>query len=215
MKSRSRVTAVPSGALLKPTLMLTGRSAAQTYAQPKGELRRLEEGGAVLRIARGYYAAIPIEKQPGAWLPSLEDLAAGLASAVYGPGKGALWGLSAARVHGALPRAMATGFAFGPAQHRPITLLARPGQVQFRMRDPERLDVEFLDTELGPGLVTSVAQTILDLSSRAFEGEADPATEAVRNLMRVVDADELVDLAGRVRGQAALARARKLMSDAE
>jgi hypothetical protein len=194
--------------------MVTGRSAAATYAQPAGELKRLTEAGALIRIARGYYAAVPIGRQARAWSPSLEDLAAGLASAVYGPGQGALWGLSAARVHGALPRAIAIGYAFGPTQHRPITLLARPGHVEFRRRDPERLDLEYVDTELGPGLVTSIAQTILDLSSRAFEDEADPRTEAVRNLMSAVAVDELADLAARVRGQAALARAQKLVSHA-
>jgi hypothetical protein len=86
--------------------------------------------------------------------------------------------------------------------------------VEFRRRDPERLDLEYVDTELGPGLVTSIAQTILDLSSRAFEDEADPRTEAVRNLMSAVAVDELADLAARVRGQAALARAQKLVSHA-
>lgn len=185
------------------------------YSQPAAELKRLTEAGAIIKIARGYYAAVPIGKQGGAWLPSMEDLTAGMASAVYGPGSGALWGLSAARVHGAVPRAIAAGYALGPAQHRPVTLLARSGRVMFRKRDPERLDLDFLDTELGPGLVTSVAQTVIDLSSRAFNDDADPRTEAVRNLMRAVDADELADLAVRVRGQAALDRARKLVAHAE
>ena len=210
----ARETAVPARALLEPTLLLTGRSAAVVYSQPAAELKRLADAGVIIKIARGYYAAVPIGKQGGAWLPSMEDLTAGLASAVYGLGRGALWGLSAARVHGAVPRAIAAGYALGPAQHRPVTLLARPGQVTFRKRDPERLDLDFLETELGPGRVTSVAQTILDLSSRAFDDEGDPRTEAVRNLMTSVDADELADLAVRVRGQAALHRARTLVAHA-
>lgn len=215
MMASERRPSVPPAALLSPTLMLTVRSAALTYANPAVEVRRLTDAKALIKIARGYYAAVPIGKQATSWLPSMEDLAAGLASAVYGPGNGVLWGLSAARAHGALPRAIATGYAFGPTQHRPITLHLRSGQVQFRKRDPERLDVEYLDTELGPGLVTSAAQTILDLSSRAFEGEADLRTEAVRNLMNVVDVDELADLATRVRGLTALNRARKVASHAQ
>lgn len=203
------------GGLLEPTLLLTGKSAAAVYAQPAAELKRLTDAGAVVKIARGYYAAVPIGKQATSWLPSMEDLAAGLATAVHGHGNGVLWGLSAARVHGALPRAIATGYAFGPTQHRPIALLLRQGLVQFRKRDPERLDVEYLDTELGPGLVTSAAQTILDLSSSALAGEGDLRTEAVRNLMNVVDLDELVDLATRVRGLAALNRARKVAPHAQ
>lgn len=215
MKTRSRVAAVPADALLKPTLMLTGRSAAEVYAQPAGELKRLAEAGAIVKVARGYYAAVPVGKIAGSWLPSMEDLTAGLASAVFGPGNGVLWGLSAARAHGALPRAIATGYAFGPTQHRPIPLLLRPGQVQFRKRDPERLDVDYLDTELGPGLVTSVSQTILDLSGRAFEGTGDLRTESVLNLMKVVDLDELMALATRVRGLTALNRARKVAAHAQ
>lgn len=210
-----REAAVPTGALLTPTLLLTGKSAAAVYAQPAAELKRLTEAGAIVKIARGYYAAVPVGKVAGAWLPSLEDLAAGLASAVYGPGAGVLWGLSAARLHGALPRAIGIGYAFGPTQHRPIALVCRPAQIQFRKRDPERLDLEYLNTELGPGLVTSIAQTILDLSSKGFEGEGDLRTEAVRNLMTVVEPDELAELAARTRGMAALRRAQRVVAHAQ
>lgn len=195
--------------------MLTGRSASEVYAQPAAELKRLLDAGAVIKLARGYYAAVPVDKVASQWLPSMEDLSMGMASAVYGPGSGAVWGLSAARIHGALPRAVAAGFAFGPRQHRPIRLTIRHGEVMFRMRDPERLALEYVNTDLGPGLVTSVAQTILDLSSRPFAEGADPRTEAVRNLMGVVDPDELADVAGSVRGHTALGRARALVHRAD
>lgn len=210
MTTGKRVSGVPRGALIAPTLMLTGRSAAAVYAQPAPELNRLAETGAIFKIARGYYAAVPIGVQVGDWLPSTEDLTAGLANAIYGPGGGALWGLSAARVHGAFPRALATGYALGPTQHRPIALTARPGTVQFSKRDPHRLDLQFHATPLGPALVTSVAQTILDLSRPSMSGDAT-RVEAVRSLMKMVDADALADLADRVRGQSALNRARKLV----
>jgi len=206
---------VPAAALIAPTLMITGRSAAGVYAQPAAELARLTRGGAAIKVARGFYAAVPVDKRDRDWLPSLEDITAGIATAVYGPGNGAIWGLSAARVHGALPRALSVGYAFGPAQHRPIELTARTGRIEFRKRDPQRLDLEFLDTELGPGLVTSVAQTILDLSSRDFHSDFDARSEAVRNLMSLVDNDELTELADRVRGRTALARARKSVIDAD
>lgn len=215
MKSFRHRTAVPSGALLLPTLMLTGRSAGAVYAQPAAELKRLHEAGAIVKVARGYYAAVPVGKTGHGWLPSTEDLTAGLASAVYGPGSGAVWGLSAARMHGALPRAIAAGFACGPRQHRPIRLTIRAGEVTFRMRDPERLALDYVETELGPGLVTSIAQTILDLSSRPFVEDADPRREAVLNLMGVVDPDELADLARSVRGHTALGRARALVRSVE
>lgn len=215
MRGSAASTGVPAGALLAPTLMLTGSSASAVYSQPAAELARLTKAGAAIKLARGFYVAVPVGKDPRSWLPSMEDIASGIATAIYGVGQGALWGLSAARVHGALPRALAVGYALGPSQHRPVPLLARSGHVEFRRRDPHRLDLDYLPTELGPGLVTSIAQTVLDLSARAFD-ETDPLRrEAVINLMSVVDHDELVDLSERVRGRAALARAQGLVRHAQ
>ena len=113
MMSGFKSAGVPAEALLSPTLMLTGRSASGVYAQPAAELARLTENGAAIKLARGFYAAVPVGKRADSWLPSLEATAAGIASAAYGVGKGAIWGLSAARVHGALPRALSVAYAMG------------------------------------------------------------------------------------------------------
>jgi hypothetical protein len=199
---------------MRPTLVVTGRSAARAYAQPAAELKRLTEAGALLKVARGIFVAVPVHRRAGDWLPSMEDLALAVAVAVHGVDHGALWGLSAARLHGALPRAIATGFVLGPRQHRAIPLAARPGSVECVKRDPERRDLELVTTEVGPGLVTTVAQTILDLSGRDFHAEDDLRREAVRALMVRVDVAELEDLARRVRGNAALRRAQRLGADA-
>lgn len=206
---------VPASALVAPTLMLTGRSASSVYAQPAAELARLARRGAAIKLARGFYAAVPVGKSADSWLPSLEATAAGIASAIYGVGNGAIWGLSAARVHGALPRALSVGYAMGPTQHGTVELIDRPGRVEFRCRDTQRLELEFFDTDLGPGLVTSIAQTILDLSSSEFAAFDDPRSEAVRNLMAMVEPRELEVLSERVRGKAALARANQLMAHAQ
>lgn len=195
--------------------MLTGRSASRVYAQPAAELARLTKRGAAIKLARGFYAAVPVGKAADSWLPSLEATAAGIASAVYGVGNGAIWGLSAARVHGVLPRALSVGYAMGPTQHGTVKLIARPGRVEFRCRDTQRLELEYFDTDLGPGLVTSVAQTILDLSSSEFAAFDDPRSEAVRNLLAMVEPRELEVLSERVRGKAALARAKRLMAHAQ
>jgi hypothetical protein len=210
MERVMRGTSVPPGALIAPTLMLTGRSAAGVYAQPAAELSRLAKAGAIVKLARGYYAAVPVDKRGTDWTPSVEDIAVGMATAVYGPDRGAAWGLSAARVHGALPRAIATGFVLGPTQHRPIALTARSGHIEFRKRDPDRLDLELVTTAVGPGLVTSVEQTILDLSTHDFEDD-DLRTEAVRTLAARADHATLEDLAERTRGHAALRRIRRLI----
>ncbi len=76
---------------MAPTLMVTGRSARGVYAQPAAELARLTRGGATIKLAHGFYAAVPVDKRDRDWLPSLEDMAAGIATAVYGVGNGALW----------------------------------------------------------------------------------------------------------------------------
>lgn len=213
--SEKRVSTVPSGALVHPTLMVTVQSASAVYAHPAGEVKRLEATGALLKVARGYYIAVPIHKRNGHWLPSMEAIAAGMSVSIYGPDDGAIWGLSAARIHGCLPRAISTGYACGPRQHRKIDLVARDGDVQFMKRDTERLDLELFNSEIGPALVTSVAQTILDLGRREFNAESSTRTEVVRNLMSQVDTSELINLAARSRGQTALKRALRLVNLAE
>ncbi|MDO8307654.1 MAG: hypothetical protein Q7V58_04765 [Actinomycetota bacterium] len=210
MDTAQRATGVPPEILIRPTLMITGRSAAAIYRQPAAELARLARAGVIVKIAHGYYAAVPTGRQRDDWIPSLETLSAGLATAVFGPGGGAIWGLSAARVHGALPRATATGYVLGPTQHRDIELSIRSARVEFSKRDPARLDLEYLATELGPSLVTSIHQTILDLSTRPFEDGETPRADAVRALMERADLDRLAGLAANVRGRTALARALRL-----
>lgn len=215
MSNARRKAAVPTEALIRPTLMVTGRSASAAFSQPAAELSRLTKSGALIKIARGYYAAVPVDQGAGDWLPSMEALAAGLATAVFGYGHGVVWGLSAARAHGALPRAIATGFVCGPRQHRDISLTIRAGEVKFRKRDPERLDLEYFATDLGPGLVTSIEQTILDLSVQPFLDDDPTKAEAVITLMARADRARLAEIAGRVRGSTALARANKLVAHAQ
>jgi hypothetical protein len=72
-------------------------------------------------------------------------------------------GVSAARLHGAMPRALGVAIVAAPAQHDPITLLDRPASVRFVKRDTARVDVETVATEMGRALVTSIEQTVLDL----------------------------------------------------
>lgn len=212
--AHTRPRAVPSSVLLRPTLAVTPGSAAETYAQPSVELGRLAKAGALLKLARGIFVAVPVDQRDRDWLPSLEAMATAVCIAVHGPGQGALCGLSAARVHGALPRAISTAEVVGPTQHRPIVLSARRARVDFAARDMGGIDVESFMTELGPGLVTTAAQTILDLSRREFDDGDSLRIEAVRQLMERVDSAEIESRAHRARGRRALARARALMTRA-
>jgi hypothetical protein len=107
------------------------------------------------------------------WLPSLEAAAAGIASAIYGADDAVLMGISAARILGAVPRALATAVVAVPKQHRPIALTDRSAVVRFVKRDTHRLDVERVQTPLGPALATTPEQTTLDLAHRPLLGDAE------------------------------------------
>jgi hypothetical protein len=151
---------------------------------------------------------VPPDRVRGTWLPELEAAAAGLAAAAYGPDRAVLMGLSAARQHGALPRAIAVAVVAVPRQHAPLTLTDRPARVLFVQRDVERLDAERTRTELGPALVTGIEQTVLDLARRPeLGGMPDEARNAVRALLHRADQTVLDQLADNQRLRSALGRA--------
>jgi AbiEi antitoxin C-terminal domain len=142
------------------------------------------------------------------WMPGLEAAAAGIASAIYGPDDTVVMGVSAARLHGAIPRALATGTVAVPAQHRPIALSDRTAVVRFVKRDTQGLDAERYETELGPTLVTTPEQTILDLAHRPELGDAQiDVPTAVAALYERSDQGRLQTLATEQRRGASLKRA--------
>jgi predicted transcriptional regulator of viral defense system len=185
------------------------------YAQPRGEVRRLERRGALHRLAHGYYVVVPQEYVGTDWMPALEAAAAGIATADFGPGNVVLMGISAARVHGAIPRALATAVVATPSQRNTITLADRDAKVRFVKRDTARLDAERMSTELGPVLVTTAEQTVLDLGRRPGLGDAeDEARDAVRILLTRTDPALLDNLAKAQRAQSSLRRVRGWAEDA-
>jgi predicted transcriptional regulator of viral defense system len=185
--------------------------AAVVYAHPAPQLRRLEQSGVLHRLAHGYYVVVPQDQIGTNWMPTLEAAAAGIAAARFHPNRAPLMGVSAARLHGALPRALAIAIVAAPAQHDPITLLDRPASVRFVKRDTARVDVETVTTELGRALVTSIEQTVLDLARRPALGFAeDQIPEALRALLPRCEPDVLDELARAQRLRSALARARDL-----
>jgi hypothetical protein len=178
----------------------------QIYAHPGPELSALAHRGVVHRLARGFYCAVPPEYDADVWRPSVEAAAAGIATAVYGDRVPVLTGLTAARVHRALPRAIAVGFVAIPAQRRPLRLADREGEIRFVRRDVAALDAELIATDLGRALVTTPEQTVLDLA-RSHPDLADrDAREAIDALWMRCDARVLERLAREHRMQATLAR---------
>ncbi|QLY29672.1 hypothetical protein H0264_31255 [Nocardia huaxiensis] len=204
----TRTTArVPAELLRRPLRVLRPRDAAGIYAHPRPEFARLARAGALHRLATGYYAAVPDDRIGQSWLPELEPTALGIAASDEGIETVALMGLSAARIYGALPRAV--GVAVVAAhRHRPILHLAdRKATVLFVRRDVQVLDIQRHSWELGTGWVTTIEQTILDLAARPELGRLpDAAREAARALLPRADRDLLADLAARQRRKPTLDR---------
>ena len=166
-------TPIPSELAQAPMKTVRPRDAGDVYAHPRAEFARLTERGLLHRVANGYYIVVPQDMVGRRWMPGLEAAAAGIASAIYGADAVVVMGPSAARLHGAIPRALATATIAVPQQHREIELSDRPAVMRFVKRDTDRLDAERIETALGPVLVTTPEQTVLDLAHRPKLGSVD------------------------------------------
>jgi predicted transcriptional regulator of viral defense system len=184
------------------------QDAAATYAYPGPELARLADRGLLQRVANGYYIVVPQDMVGCEWVPSLEAAAAGITSAIYGPTHAVLMGISAARVLGAIPRALATAVVAVPRQHRPICIRDGWSVVRIVKRDTDRLDAERIETPLGAALVTTPEQTLLDLAHRPQLGDAgNEVPAAITMLYQRSDHQRLKNLAADQRLTASLRRA--------
>jgi predicted transcriptional regulator of viral defense system len=203
-----RSTPLPAALGGTPLRTVRAADASAAYAYPGPELARLADRGLVQRVANGYYIVVPQDMVGRRWVPSLEAAAAGIASAIYGPEHVVLMGISAARVLGAIPRALATAVVAVPKQHRPIRLKDRPSVVRFVKRNTDGLDAERIETSLGAALVTTPEQTVLDLAHRPQLGDAeDDVPVAVAALYRRSDKQRLEALAADQRLRVSLRRA--------
>jgi predicted transcriptional regulator of viral defense system len=201
-------TAVPTSLAAKPLKTFRPAQAGEIYAYPAPEIARLTELGLLHRLTGGYYVVVPQELVGRSWMPGLEVAAAGIASAIYGPDSIVVMGVSAARLHGVIPRALATAVVAVPRQHRPIRLSDRQGLVRFVKRDTARLDAERFDTTLGPTLITTPEQTVLDLANRPDLGDSEiEIPDAVAALYERSDQALLHTLATEQRRLASLQRA--------
>lgn len=207
--ARKHSTAVPASLAAHPLGTFRPAQAKSTYAHPAAEVARLHKHGLLHRLADGYYVVVPPTMAGRGWIPGLEAAAAGIASAIYAPDEIVVMGVSAARLHGVIPRALATATVAVPQQHRPITLSDRPAVVRFVKRDTHRLDAERYDTELGSTLVTTPEQTILDLAHRPALGDTEiDVPAAIAALYERSETDRLEALATEQRRIASLKRAR-------
>ena len=200
--------AVPASLAARPLRTFRTGQANSSYAHPGPEIARLHEHGLLHRLAYGYYVVVPQDMVGRRWIPELEAAAAGIATAIHNHDDIVVMGIRAARLHGVIPRALAIAIVAVPSQHRPIALTDRPAVVHFVKRDTRRLDAERIRTELGPTLVTTPEQTVLDLAHRPTLGnnEADVAA-AVAALYARSDKQRLQGLATEQRRVTSLRRA--------
>lgn len=197
-------------ARVPPELLQHGRvlrpvDAQDIYTNPRAEFARLERRGALHRLAPGLFAAVPDHAVGGGWLPPLEASALAIAATGGHTADAVLMGISTARVHTAVPRALNVAVVAVQRHRRPLHLIDRKATVLFVRRDIARLDVQRHQTELGQGWVTTVEQTLLDLIARPdLGGVPDAATEAITALIPRADLGLLRELATKQRRRRAL-----------
>ncbi|MBQ0928809.1 type IV toxin-antitoxin system AbiEi family antitoxin domain-containing protein [Saccharopolyspora endophytica] len=196
--------------LRRPLRVLRPRDLAGLYAHPRPEIARLTRAGALHRLTNGYYAAVPDDQLHRSWMPPLETAALGIAAADEGVDTVALMGLSAARVHGAIPRGIAVAVVAATRHRRTLHLLDRTATIHFVRRDTTVLDLQRHTDELGQGWVTTPEQTILDLAARPeLGGLPVEARNAVQALLPRADQELLHELAAAQRRRKPLHRALK------
>jgi hypothetical protein len=191
-----KATGIPRGLAARDLQVFRTEDAAEFYAHPRPELKRLTDLGLLVRLHRGLFAIVPPAAVGTGWRPDLEVAAGAMAAALWDEDTTAVMGLSAARLLGVVPRALAVAVVAAPAQHDPIELADRDATIRFVKRDVSRLDVERTATLLGELLVTTPEQTALDLAQRPELGDApDEALAAARTLATRADLEALERLA--------------------
>lgn len=164
----------------------TVRPKQLAYPNPNNQLARLLERGRVVRIAPGFYTAVPDDVIEG-WFPPPEEAAIAVATAMHGDRVPVLMGLSAARIHHAIPRRIGVAIVAVPHKRNPV-ILSDGTRVLFVQRDVTRVQARLETLRIGAALVTNYAQTAYDLLMRPqLGGMSQEAEAAVQNLEPRVD----------------------------
>jgi hypothetical protein len=202
------------GGAISRLLAATGNRVLRTrdlvpfYSQPSKEAARLVRRGVLAKLAAGYYVVVPEHRRGQPWRPEVEDVALALGVADYGLQGSALIGPSAARLLGALPRALSVAVLAVTVHRSPLSTVY--GWVVFSKRDISRLDLQRVTTELVVGYSATAEQSILDLAATPRLGgiTEEQAAEARRALLWRCDLDIVADLARIQHRRAAFARIR-------
>jgi len=194
--------------------VLRPRDAIAMYSQPARQFNYWEQEGVLLKVAHGYYAHIPEASRGSNWRPEIEALALGIGQADYGKNEVTLMHISAARMHGAIPRALAVAVVAVP-KRRP-DLETTCGRIIFVQRDVSSLKKFRVETELATGWCTSIEQTALDLAGRPHlvKGLDEVTQEAARALFDRVNEKKLQVVISEQRMGSALVRLKAWMKNA-
>ncbi len=204
----SHETPLPRSLASRSLRIIRPRDAADTYRNPQWQFSRLAKAGQLVRVAHGYYAVPPAEwLGDSSWRPTPETVALGIAIADYGPKDAVLSGISAARVLGIPPRAIAIGVVTAPVRRPAINTIAGP--VEFWHRSSADLDYQKTRTELATGWSGTAEQALLDIADRPTLGGLLPttATDALWELAKRADWTRVQQLSLEQRRRAAYARA--------
>lgn len=208
-----RTTGLPQALRHAPFGVIRPRDLDAVYVNPRAEVARLVGAGILAPLGAGHYAIVPREHVASEWKPTLETAALGIGIAKAGAGSAVLVGISAARVLGAVPRAIGVAVVGVPVQARPITLVD-DGRVIFTVVDAHAIAAQRNRFELGHGLVATAEQTALDLAHRPdLGGMPDVADEAIRALVPRCDPGQLAHIAQTQRRGRALGRLRRIAGD--
>src|SRR5680860_331048 len=159
-----RAAGVPEALARLDNRVVRPRDLADRYTNPVPEFGRMVGTGVLAKVAHGYYAVVPEDQRGRRWTPPIEEIALGVAAVDYGAQEVAVMGMAAARLLGAVPRALATAAVAVPRQR--ANLLTPFGLVRFVKRTVGRLEVQRVRTTIVDGFVTTVEQTVLDLAHR-------------------------------------------------
>lgn len=199
--------ALPPSLVGSSAVVLRPRDLSEVYAHPRPEVARLVRAGLLAPLARGYYACVPADRRHDpSWRPDLQAAALGIGQADAGTEGAVLMHVSAARLLGALPRQVDIAVVALDRPRAPLPVL--DGMVFFVRRNLAAIDLRSVTTVLGPGLITTPEQTLLDVAHRPGLAGVDPAVAAtaVRALTSAVDWPTAARLADAQRRRATLLR---------
>ena len=201
---------IPPNLAKRPNRVLRPKDAQEVYEHPRAEFARLADRGVLRRLATGYYTLVPQERLGDhRWIPSVEAAALGIAQADYGSADVALMGVSAADI--TAPSRVRWLLRWWPYRSNVPPLETDVGRIVFVKRDASRLDLERVDMQLTSGWVTTMEQTLLDLSARPTLGDVErrDIDEAVKALAARADWALVDRLAREQHKPAALAAAKR------